>query len=120
LLWDYRSVDSWLLVFVSFGAILIFSSVARGLSRASLSGSQFAEEEIDLLAATAAAGAWLLGALPVLRGGALLNAEVLPQWVGPEHLRAAASWAWEIAAVVSFCCAVLVMARILRRRGAVR
>ena len=120
LLWDYRSVDAWLLVFASFGAVLLFSPVARGLSRTSLSGTEFAEEEIDLVAAIAAAGAWLLGSLPILRSGALLNAEVLPQWVGPEHLRAAASWAWELAAAGSFFCAMMIMIRILRRRGGVR
>jgi hypothetical protein len=117
LLWDYRSVDAWTLVFFSFAVMVAFSAVARGLSRTSLSGPEFAEEEIGLLSAVAAAGAWLLGGLPLLRNGAFLNAEVLPQWVGPEHLRAAASWAWQMVAVTAFFCALLVLFRILRRRG---
>jgi ABC-type branched-subunit amino acid transport system permease subunit len=72
------------------------------------------------LAACVAAGAWMLGTIPIFRGGAFLNTECLPQWVGPEHLRAAASWAWELAAVISVLCAVLIMFRILRRRGETR
>lgn len=120
LLWDYRSVDAWILVFSAFGVMMTFSAVARGFSRTSASGPEFAEDEIHLLAACVAAGAWMLGTIPIFRGGAFLNTECLPQWVGPEHLRAAASWAWELAAVISVLCAVLIMFRILRRRGETR
>lgn len=120
LLWDYRSVDAWILVFSAFGVMMAFSGVARGFSRISLSGPEFAEDEIHLMVCGMAAGAWLLGTLPILRESAFLNTEGLPQWVGPEHLRAAASWAWELTAVISIFCAVLIMYRILRWRGAAR
>jgi len=119
LLWDYRSVDAWSLVFLSFGAMVAFASVATGLSRTSLAGPEFAEEELILLSALSAAGAWCLGTLPVFRGGSFLNAEVLPQWVGPEHLRAAASWLWELSVLIGLFCAWVVLFRILRRRGAI-
>ncbi len=104
--WDYRAWDIWLWVFAAAAAM---AAAAKPAGPKTISPA-------GVLVVGACGVVWLLGAVPVFKGGAFLDYQFLPYWIGTSRLRFVGSLLLQGAFVVVLVSALL--AWFQARRGA--
>jgi hypothetical protein len=104
--WDYRAWDLWLWVFVA-AAAMTAATKPLGTKTGSLAA---------VLAAGACGAVWLLGVIPVFKGGAFLDYQFLPYWIGTSRLRFVGSMLLQVSFGVM--CVSMLIAWIQAIRGA--
>lgn len=111
LLWDYRSIDAWMLALAGFTLVVSVLPAARERARAAAPEGEGPWLKIAGISFWVAAAAWLLGAIPLARGGSLLDPEHSFHAVGVSFLRCVHAWSLEIVTALSLLAALAVILR---------